>query len=56
MFSDMEIIGIPHIITVGAKGLNQGVIEYKKPSYYGKGKTFAVADAVASIKAKLGLN
>ena len=29
MFSDMELIGIPHVITIGAKGLGQGIIEYK---------------------------
>lgn len=55
MFSDMELIGIPHIITVGAKGLDQGVIEYKNRRTMEK-ESFAVADAVASIKAKLGLN
>ena len=29
MFADMELMGIPHIITIGEKSLNEGVIEYK---------------------------
>ncbi|MFD2113047.1 proline--tRNA ligase [Thiorhodococcus fuscus] len=29
MFADMELIGIPHRIVVGDKGLDDGVIEYK---------------------------
>ena len=28
-FADMDLIGIPHIVTIGDKGLAQGVIEYK---------------------------
>ncbi len=29
MFADIELIGIPHIITIGDKSLNDGSIEYK---------------------------
>ncbi|MGN1280335.1 MAG: proline--tRNA ligase [Succinivibrio sp.] len=29
MFADAELIGIPHIITVGEKSLNDGFVEYK---------------------------
>lgn len=29
MFADAELIGIPHIITIGDKGLDNGCIEYK---------------------------
>jgi prolyl-tRNA synthetase len=29
MFADMELIGIPHRIVVGDKGLDEGVVEYK---------------------------
>lgn len=28
-FADMDLIGIPHIVTIGDKGLAKGVIEYK---------------------------
>ncbi len=30
MFADMELIGVPHRIVVGDKGLDRGVIEYRK--------------------------
>jgi len=29
MFADMELIGIPHRVVVGDKGLDSGVVEYK---------------------------
>ena len=29
MFADMELIGIPHRIVLGERGLDNGVIEYK---------------------------
>ncbi len=29
MFADMELIGIPHRITVGVRGLDKGIVEYK---------------------------
>jgi len=29
MFADMELIGIPHRVVVGDKGLDTGVVEYK---------------------------
>jgi prolyl-tRNA synthetase len=29
MFSDMELIGIPHRVVVGEKNLDQGMLEYK---------------------------
>ena len=29
MFADMELIGIPHRIVVGERGLDKGMIEYK---------------------------
>jgi prolyl-tRNA synthetase len=29
MFADMELIGIPHRIVVGEKGLDQGTVEYR---------------------------
>jgi len=29
MFSDMELIGIPHRIVLGDKGLDKGTVEYK---------------------------
>lgn len=29
MFTDMELIGIPHTLVIGQRGLDQGIIEYK---------------------------
>ncbi|MCR5537315.1 MAG: proline--tRNA ligase [Succinivibrio sp.] len=29
MFADMELIGIPHLITIGDRGLKEGTVEYK---------------------------
>jgi prolyl-tRNA synthetase len=29
MFADMELIGIPHRIVIGDRGLKSGMVEYK---------------------------
>jgi prolyl-tRNA synthetase len=29
MFADLELIGIPHRITIGDRGLKEGVVEYQ---------------------------
>ena len=29
MFADMELIGIPHRLVIGARGLDKGIVEYK---------------------------
>ncbi|MCX7097705.1 MAG: proline--tRNA ligase [Methylococcales bacterium] len=53
MFSDMELIGIPHCIIVGDRGLDSGTVEYK-------GRTAAeheeipFADIIPFLMAKLG--
>ena len=28
MFADMELIGIPHAIVIGDRGIDNGVVEY----------------------------
>jgi len=30
MFADMELIGIPHRLTLGERGLKNGVVEYQQ--------------------------
>ena len=30
MFNDMELIGIPHRVVIGERGLDEGVLEYRK--------------------------
>jgi prolyl-tRNA synthetase len=52
MFADMELIGVPHRIVVGERGLKEGVIEYqgrrdKEP------KKLAQAEALALLRSKL---
>jgi len=52
MFADAELIGIPHRITVGERGLKEGVkgvIEYQArraaPGQSGEAQKIALADA-----------
>ncbi len=54
MFSDMELIGIPHVITVGAKALANGQLEYKNRKT-GEREFIAKDQVVAALKQKLGL-
>jgi len=30
MFADAELIGIPHVLVIGEKGIDQGVVEYRR--------------------------
>jgi prolyl-tRNA synthetase len=52
MFADLELIGIPHRITIGDRGLKDGKVEYQ-----GRRETaatpVAVADIVAFIRARV---
>ena len=43
MFADMELIGVPHRVVVGERGLNEGKLEYK-------GRSDAEAQMVAANK------
>jgi prolyl-tRNA synthetase len=52
MFADMELIGIPHRVTIGERGLKEGVLEYQhrrddKPT------AIRVEDALAFVRARL---
>ncbi|MGN0903139.1 MAG: proline--tRNA ligase [Succinivibrio sp.] len=53
MFADMELIGIPHIITVGEKSLNEGNVEYKLRRT-GVKENISADTAVETILSKLG--
>ncbi len=44
MFADVELIGIPHRVTVGERGLKEGVIEYQ-PRRGGEAQKVALSDA-----------
>jgi prolyl-tRNA synthetase len=53
MFSDMELIGIPHCIVVGDRGLDAGTVEYK-PRSGGESQEIQMIELVDFLKAKLG--
>ncbi len=50
MFADAELIGIPHRITVGERGLKEGVLEYQPrlvtPGQSGEAQKIALTDAM----------
>ncbi|MDD5578481.1 MAG: proline--tRNA ligase [Methylobacter sp.] len=52
MFSDMELIGIPHCIVIGDRGLDSGTVEYKARTAQGN-EEVAFADIIDFLKAKL---
>jgi len=53
MFNDMELIGIPHRVVIGERGLDQGVLEYRKRTDSENGE-IPLENAVEAILAKLG--
>jgi prolyl-tRNA synthetase len=52
MFSDMELIGIPHCIIVGDRGLDTGTVEYKGRTAQ-ENMEIPFADIINFLKAKL---
>jgi prolyl-tRNA synthetase len=52
MFSDMELIGIPHCIVVGDRGLDSGTVEYKARTADAN-EEIPFADVIDFLKAKL---
>ena len=52
MFSDMELIGIPHCIIVGDRGLDTGTVEYKGRTAQ-ENIEIPFADIIDFLKAKL---
>jgi prolyl-tRNA synthetase len=52
MFADLELIGVPHRITIGDRGLKQGQVEYQSRRE-GKAQMIEVARAVELAKALL---
>jgi len=53
MFSDMELIGIPHCIVVGDRGLDSGTVEYKARTAEAN-EEIPFAEVIDFLKAKLG--
>lgn len=52
MFADWELIGIPHRITLGDRGLKEGVVEYQHRTQ-SEAEKWLIEDAFAQINAKL---
>lgn len=53
MFNDMELIGIPHRVVIGERGLDQGVLEYRKRTETENGE-IPLEGAVEAILKQLG--
>jgi prolyl-tRNA synthetase len=57
MFADAELVGIPHRVTLGERGLKDGVIEYQPrraaPGQSGEAQKVALTGAVAFLKGLL---
>ncbi len=56
MFADWELIGVPHRVTIGDRGLKEGVVEYlhRRDSSTGAAATkVAVADILAHVQNRL---
>jgi prolyl-tRNA synthetase len=58
MFADAELIGIPHRITVGERGLKDGVIEYQprqaEAGQSGEAQKIALSGAMEFLTGLLG--
>ena len=54
MFADWELIGVPHRVTIGDRGLKEGHVEYQHRRDAESTKV-DVGDAMAFLKGKLGL-
>ena len=52
MFSDMELIGIPHRIVLSDKGLDSGLIEYRARTSQ-ENEDLPLAEIVQILKTKL---
>jgi prolyl-tRNA synthetase len=52
MFADWELIGVPHRITIGDKGLKDGLVEYQHRRDVESSKV-AVADILGHLKGRL---
>ena len=52
MFAEMELIGIPHRIVVGDRGLKEGQLEYKGRTD-SEATMVPIADVVGFVKARL---
>jgi prolyl-tRNA synthetase len=54
MFADWELIGVPHRVTIGDKGLKDGLVEYQHRRDTEASKV-AVGEVLGLLKAKLSV-
>ena len=52
MFADWELIGVPHRVTIGDRGLKEGMVEYQHRRDSAATKV-ATADIFALLKGRL---
>jgi prolyl-tRNA synthetase len=52
MFADWELIGVPHRVTIGDKGLKDGLVEYQHRRDTEASKV-AVAEVLGLLRSKL---
>ncbi|WAJ69061.1 proline--tRNA ligase [Catenovulum adriaticum] len=52
MFADMELIGLPHVIVIGERNLDEGLVEYKNRRT-GEKQTIKIDEAIAFIQSQL---
>jgi prolyl-tRNA synthetase len=52
MFNDMELIGIPHRVVIGERGLDEGQLEYRKRTAT-ENESIPVEGACAAVLARL---
>ncbi|MGB4926957.1 MAG: His/Gly/Thr/Pro-type tRNA ligase C-terminal domain-containing protein, partial [Giesbergeria sp.] len=52
MFADWELIGVPHRVTIGDRGLKEGLVEYQHRRDTGATK-IALTDILAHLKGQL---
>jgi prolyl-tRNA synthetase len=53
MFADLELIGVPHRVTIGDRGLKDGKVEYQARRD-AAATLVPVTDIVAFVQGKLG--
>jgi prolyl-tRNA synthetase len=53
MFADLELIGIPHRVTIGERGLKEGIVEYQARRDAASTKV-AVADVSSFVRQRIG--
>jgi len=52
MFADWELIGVPHRVTLGDRGIKEGMVEYQHRRDSAP-QSIALADIASHVKAQL---